>query len=207
MKLVLNRFTRHSRIGCVLAGVALVSACSKGEKTPGGAGAVNPPASNSSPATDMAAGPISMATGNPDHDFLRMMSDHHQGLISIVHMTVDRKDGGSAVGDAKKLDDAQDKELDQMVTMLEKDYKDPYEPKIMPEHQAMVDDLKTKSGKNYERGFYEDIIKHHEEAIKMIDAYMTNAKSASVKQMAASMKAAQSREISDFKAKVAKLGS
>ena len=148
----------------------------------------------------------SKMTGDPDHDFLRMMSNHHQGLISIVHMTMDRKDASGAVADAKKLDDAQDKEVDEMVTMLEKDYKDPYEPKIMPEHQAMVDDLKTKAGKSYEVGFYENIIKHHEEAITMIDEYLPTAKSEGVKQMAAEMKTAQSHEITDFKAKVAKLG-
>lgn len=153
------------------------------------------------------AGMGSKTTGDPDHDFLRMMSDHHQGLISIVHMTIDRKDVGASAADAKKLDEAQDKELDRMVTMLEKDYKDPYEPKIIAEHQAMVDELKPKTGKEYDRAFYQNIIMHHEEAIKMIDGYLPNAKSAAVREMADGMKAAQSREVTDFKAKLAKLGS
>jgi uncharacterized protein (DUF305 family) len=182
----------------------VLSACAKGEKTP------DPTVAPASATTDSSAMSMSPSmpkmTGDADHDFLRMMSDHHRGLIAIVHMTVDKKDVGSSMADAKKLDAAQDKELDQMVSMLEKSYKDPYEPKTMAEHQSMVDDLTGKSGRDFDRGFYADVIKHHEEALTMIDAYMPNAKDAAVKRMAAEMKAAQSREIADFKGKLAKLG-
>lgn len=145
-------------------------------------------------------------TGDADHDFLRMMSDHHKGLILMAHMTIERKEGGSAVADARKLDAAQDKELDHMVTMLEKDFKDPYAPKVMPEHQTMADELKTRSGKEYDRTFYQNIIQHHKEAIKMIDDYLPKAKNAMLKQMAEKMKADQTREIGEFERKVAKLG-
>jgi uncharacterized protein (DUF305 family) len=145
-------------------------------------------------------------TGDADHDFLRMMSDHHKGLVVLAHMTKDRKDVGSAAADAKKLDAEQDPQLDHMVTMLEKDFKDPYAPKVMPEHQAMADDLKTKSGKDYERTFYQDIIKHHQGAIKMIDDYLPKAKNAMLKQMAEQMKAVQTKQIADYQQKLAKLG-
>ena len=50
-----------------------------------------------------------------------MMSDHHKGPISLAHMTKERKYVGAATADATKMDAAQDKELDHMVTMLEKD--------------------------------------------------------------------------------------
>ena len=146
-------------------------------------------------------------TGNADQDFLRMMSDHHKGLIVLAHMTKDRKEGGSAVADATKLDAAQDKELDHMVTMLEKDFKDAYSPKVLPAHQAMAEALKSKTGKEYDRTFYQDIIQHHQEAIKMVDGYLPNAKNAMLKQMAETMKADQSKEIADFQKKVTALGS
>ena len=110
------------------------------------------------------------------------------------------------MADAKKLDAAQDVELDHMVTMLEKDFKDPYAPKVIPEHQAMADALKGKSGKEYDRTFYTNIIKHHQEAIAMIDGYLPKAKSAMLKQMAEKMKSDQAKEIADFQQKVAKLG-
>ena len=145
-------------------------------------------------------------TGDADHDFLRMMSDHHKGLIVMAHMTKDRKGGGSAAADARKLDAAQDKELEHMVTMLEKDFKDPYAPKVMPAHQAMADELKAKTGKDYDRTFYNDVIAHHREAITMVDDYLPKAKNAMLKQMAEKMKTDQTREIGAFEKKVAKLG-
>lgn len=146
-------------------------------------------------------------TGNADQDFLRMMTDHHKGLIVIAHMTKDRKEGGTAVADATKLDVAQDAELDHMVTMLEKDFKDAYSPKVSPAHQAMADALKSKTGKEYDRTFYQNVIKHHQEAITMVDGYLPNAKNAMLKQMAEKMKADQTREIADYQRKVASLGS
>lgn len=195
--------------GWLLTLVLAITACSAGEKAPDTAAApAASPAPDSAAGSNMAGMNHNMAnmTGDADHDFLRMMSDHHKGLIQMAHMTKDRKEGGSAVADAKKLDAAQDKELDHMVTMLEKDFKDAYAPKVMPEHQAMADELKAKSGKEYDRAFYQNMIKHHQEAIKMVDDYLPKARNAMLKQMAEKMKADQTREISEFEKKVAKLG-
>ena len=144
-------------------------------------------------------------SGDPDRDFLRMMSDHHKGLILLAHMTKERTGGGSAVADAEKLDAAQDKEIDRMQTMLEKDFKDPYAPKVSAENQAMADELKTKTGKEYDRTFYQDIITHHQGALKMVDEYLPKSRNATVKKMAEKMKADQTKEIADFQKKVDKL--
>lgn len=194
-----------------------VGACAKSDKpadslaASAGAAATatnaTPAAGDSMSAHDMSGmqGMTTM-TGNPDQDFLRMMSDHHKGLILMAHMTKDRKEGGTAVADATKLDTKQDQELDHMVSMLEKDFKDPYAPKVMQEHQAMADSLKGKTGKDYDRTFYQDIIKHHQEAIKMIDDYLPKAKNPMIKQMAEQMKADQTKEIADFQQKVSRLG-
>ena len=142
-------------------------------------------------------------TGNPDQDFLRMMSDHHKGLTTMAHGAKEMKLAVAA--DAKKLDAKQDAELDQMVTMLEKDFKDPYAPKILPDNQAMIDALKMKSGKDYERTFYQNVVQHHEQALKMIDDYLPKSTKPALKAMAEKMKADQTREIAEFKQKIAKL--
>lgn len=144
-------------------------------------------------------------TGDADRDFLRMMSDHHKGMILMAHATMERKEGGLAIADANKLVAKQDAELDKMMTMLEKSYKDPYAAKVMPDNQAMADDLKTKTGTEYDRAFYQNVIKHHGEAIKMVDAYLPNAKSAAVKKMAEKIKADQTKEIAEFQKKLAAL--
>jgi uncharacterized protein (DUF305 family) len=140
-------------------------------------------------------------TGNPDRDFLRMMSDHHKGLSAMAHGAKEMKLPVAA--DAKKLDTEQDGELDTMVTMLETQYKDPYAPKIMPSNQAMIDALKGKTGKEYQKTFYDNVVQHHQEALKMIDEYLPKARSPEVKAMAEKMKAAQTKEIAEFQRKAA----
>jgi len=222
MTFIASHSAPHFLTRALLATLALASAaCGTAEKradttaapanaVPAGSSAPAMPSDSSSGAQGTGSmsgmGQMANMTGDADHDFLRMMSDHHKGLILMAHMTTERTEGGSAVADAKKLDAAQDKELDHMVTMLETEYKDPYMPKVMPEHQTMADGLKTKSGKEYDRAFYQNIIQHHQEAIKMIDDYLPKAKNAMLKRMAEKMKTDQTREIGEFEQKVAKLG-
>ena len=201
------------RTGIAVAAIAVLACGSSGKSTDTSAAAAasGAPAS-AAPAADTASS--SMAgmkgmdnmTGDADHDFLRMMADHHKGLIQLAHMTKDMQGVGTAKTDASKMDAAQDKELDHMTSMLEKDFKDAYAPKVMPEHQAMADELKPRTGKSYERAFYENVITHHQEALKMIDDYLPKAKNAMLKQMAETMKADQTKEIAEFRQKVAKLG-
>lgn len=141
-------------------------------------------------------------TGDADHDFLRMMSDHHKGLIAMVHPTLDKKENLAVKGDASKLDKKQDAELEKMVSMLDQQYKDAYTPMLMPDNQRMVDELNGKSGADYSRTFLKNVIAHHEQAIKMIDDYLPKAKNAQVKSMAEKMKADQTKEISEFQKKL-----
>ena len=210
-------------LGLVLASVAACSSKTKdGTATAGdsvaggmapatGATAANQPMSgmNGDSGTKGMQGSGSMAgmamTGDADRDFLRMMSDHHKGMIAMAHMTKERSDVGGAAADAKKIDAAQDKELDRMVTMLENDFKDAYKAKVLPDNKAMADVMKGKKGTEYERAFYENTIQHHQAAIKMVDEYLPRGKSAAIKQMAEKIKADQTKEISEFKKKIGQL--
>lgn len=140
-------------------------------------------------------------TGDVDRDFLRMMSDHHKGLVAMAHMTKERRPAPGATADAVKLDSKQDAELDRMQTMLEKDFKDPYAPKVTADNQAMVDELRGKSGAEYDRTFYLNVVKHHQAAITMIDDYLPKARKAMLKQMAEKMKSDQTKEIAEFRKK------
>ena len=217
MTFIAHRSAPHSLLRAALAALTLtVAACGAGDKKADTTAIAPNPNPAATPATDTLAGThtdgnmgamgqMKNMTGDPDRDFLRMMSEHHKGLILLAHMTKERKEGGSAVTDADKLDAAQDKEIDQMQTMLEKDFKDPYAPKVPPENQAMADELKTKTGKEYDRTFYQDIIKHHQGALTMVDEYLPKSRNATVKQMAEKMKADQTKEIADFQKKVDKL--
>lgn len=157
----------------------------------------------------MSGGMAGMAnmTGDPDRDFLRMMSDHHSGLIAIAHLGKEgSKATATAKAEARKMDAKQDAELEKMQGMLSKTYSDSYEPKVMPSHKMMVDELEPLNGKAFDRRFYENVIAHHREAIMMVDKYLPTAKAADVKAMAEKMKADQTKEIADLQKKVAAIG-
>lgn len=155
--------------------------------------------------TNMQMSGMAKMTGDPDRDFLRMMSDHHKGLIAIVHPTLDKKENLAVKGDAAKMDKKQDAEIEKMITMLDQQYKDTYTPSVMPDNQRMVDELKGKSGADYSRTFLKDVIAHHEQAVKMIDEYLPKAKNPQVKSMAEKMKSDQTKEIAEFQRKLSAL--
>ena len=145
-------------------------------------------------------------TGDADHDFLRMMSDHHKGLILLAHEAKDRPKPSATIADGRTLDARQDAELDQMMTMLETDFKDPYTPMLMREHKAMHDALVVKNGKEFDRVFYQSVIAHHQQALTIIDDYLPKAGNPAIRKMAETMKADQAREIRDFQHKLSTLG-
>lgn len=143
------------------------------------------------------------ATSDLDRDFLRMMSEHHKGMIAMAHLTVEVKRGSATTqADAEMLDTKQDAELDSMVTKLERQYKDRYDPKIRPDNQRMLDQLKPLSGAAFDRMFYHHVVQHHQQATQMIDHYLPMLKDAKVKAMAERMKRDQTREIAQFQRKV-----
>jgi uncharacterized protein (DUF305 family) len=215
-----NRLTsRHRALGARLAMaivLAVTAACAtKDDPSPdatdsatvAAGGAVSTATPDSMRGHDMAGmtdSTHSMAgmTGNADQDFLRMMSDHHKGMIAMAQLATEDKRAATIVrADGRKLEAKQDTELKSMVTRLEQQFKDPYAPKIMPSNQAMLDGLSAKSGADFGRTFYQNVVKHHQEAIVMIEEFLPKMKDATIKALAERMKQDQSREIAEFQQK------
>lgn len=217
---------KRNRIGtgarfALAASLAVSTACSSksdqaaaGDSTAGSAAGASTGAMTADSAGGMAGmdhstmgnmgsmAPMGGATGDPDRDFLRMMSEHHKGMIAMAHLTIEEKKGSATTqADAEKIDTKQDAELDSMVTTLEQQYKDPYDPKIMPDNQKMVDDLKLLAGAAYDRMFYQHVVHHHEQATQMIDHHLPMLKDSKIKAMAERMKRDQTREIAEFQRK------
>ena len=206
MNVTFNRTTSMTGVFAIarpLAVIFLLGACSS-KPADSGTAASSMPAD-----TGMAMGSSMSGTGNmqnmgamtgdPDRDFLRMMSDHHKGMIAMVHPTIESKENLSVKPDARLIDKEQDAELNKMITILSNEYKDDYTPKVTPDNQRMVDGLKGKSGKDYSRTFLANTIMHHEEAIKMVNDYLPKAKNAEVKRMAEAIKAGQTKEIAKYR--------
>ena len=141
-----------------------------------------------------------------DHEFLRMMSDHHEGLVTMMDAAMTRATSADAKSDATKLHHKQQQERDQMVGMIQKMYSESLQPMVMPNNKAMNDSLQAKSGAEYDRDIYQHVVMHHREGIQMIDKFLPRLQNAEVRSMAEKMRTDQTREIAEFEAKAKRTG-
>jgi uncharacterized protein (DUF305 family) len=136
-----------------------------------------------------------------NHEFLRMMSDHHEGLIRMATAAMDKAAAQSTKDDAHKLHTKQAAERDTMLSMVQRDYQEQHTPRPPARNQAQADSLNALSGPEYDRTFYRLVIDHHREGIGMIDEHLPHLTNQAVRQMAEKMKADQQKEIAEFEQK------
>lgn len=198
---MVDRTALLARNFAALAVLALgITACRRSENVnrPAGDTAVAVAVGTPAAGTSGAAPAVDTARLTPDHRFLRMMSDHHQGLIEMAHYEAEDRKSPGVLADARRLDRVQDAELDTMVTMLEKTYRDPYTPSVMPANRAMLDTLRQAKGAAFDSTFLRMVVAHHREAIAMIDSALPSLADAKVRAMAKRMRADQTKEIAEF---------
>jgi uncharacterized protein (DUF305 family) len=145
----------------------------------------------------MAHGPAKDA----DHEFLRAMSDHHEGLVVMASAAMNKASRPETQADAHKLHQTQAEERDKMVGMIRSSYSESHAPTVMLKHRAMNDSLQEKSGAEYDRDFYRRVTMHHREGLQMIDRFLPRPTNAQVRQMAEQMRRDQTREIAQFERK------
>ena len=194
------------QLGALLVAFTLAGACARPETD----------------TSDTAAGAVSTDTGmagmehssaaadrgparDADHEFLRMMSDHHEGLIAMASAAMSKGSTSEIQGDAHEMHTKQEQELKQMVDMIRSTYGENLQPSLLPSNRAMIDSLQQKSGTDYDRAFYRMIVQHHREAIRMMDEFQPRVQRAEVRQMIDRMRADQQREIREFEAKLARM--
>lgn len=167
-----------------------------------------------SPATDTAAAAApahDMAAMNrppakdADHEFLRMMIDHHEGLIQMGSAAMTSASAQQTKDDAHKLHTKQLAEQKEMQSMVSRSYDENVVPMVIPSNKAMNDTLQQKSGTDYDRTFYGNVAQHHREGIRMMNDFEARVQRPEVRQMIARMKTDQEREIGEFEAKMARL--
>lgn len=209
-----RRLTRASTMFSLL-GVALLAACSPGGDDADSAMADSGVATTTA-GTDTGMAGMNHATmgdmanrgpaKDANHEFLRMMSDHHAGLIAMASAAMTKASNAQTQTDAHALHTKQEKENQDMVAMVQRDYGERLTPQVMPSNKVMNDTLQSKTGPDYDRTFYGSMVRHHQDGIKMIDDFMPRLTNPAVKQMAARMKADQQKEITDFQQKQGRVG-
>ncbi|HEY0995683.1 MAG TPA: DUF305 domain-containing protein [Gemmatimonadaceae bacterium] len=141
------------------------------------------------------------AAKDADQEFLRMMSDHHQGLIEMATAAMSKGTTPAVQGDAHKLHLKQQEEQKKMIAMDQSGYGESLTPMTMGDNKAMNDSLQAKSGADYDKTFYANVVKHHQQGIQMIDQFLPRLKNGELKQMAEKMKVEQQKEIQEFQRK------
>lgn len=191
---------RHALPTLLLA--AVVSACAGGDDAPSTDTMAAGTAAGGTVATDTAAqGMVGMNHGtmgraaarDSNQSFLRMMSDHHQGLIALAD-TASAKVGATAKADAQKLRTDQKAEQDHMLHLLGTQYQDSVTPTIMPSNQQMIQAVAAAPAGQADRAFYQQVIAHHREGVQMIDRMLPSL-TGEVKAMATKAREKQQGEI------------
>ena len=132
-----------------------------------------------------------------DAHFGHMMAKHHQGGIEMAQL--EEKAGASAEMKqlAAKIRKGQQSELPQLQAHGKRHKADPkmaeHEKHMQKEHAATVAKLKSARGAALDKLFAEEMIKHHEEGLMMIEH--TRFKDAELKGLADKMAANQKSEI------------
>jgi len=132
--------------------------------------------------------------------FLRMMSDHHQGLVVLADSALAQIDGGTAKSDAQKLRQKQGAEQRQMLGMLTRQYGDSVMPMIMSGNQMMIDSVVRAPGAASTPTFYQQVIAPHREGVQMREQMLPHM-TGEVKRMAEKSVADQRREMQEFERK------
>lgn len=141
------------------------------------------------------------APRDAEHEFLRKMIDHHEGLIQMATAAMTKASTSATQGDAHNLHTKQAAEQKKMIADVQAQYGETVTPMVMPQHKAMADSLATKTGAEYDRTFYRLMVEHHREAVRMVDEMLPRFTKAGVKAMAEKMRSDQQREIGTFERK------
>lgn len=149
----------------------------------------------------MMGAPNRPAARDADQEFLRMMSDHHEGLIEMASAAVVKGTTSEIKADARRLQATQEQQQKQMMDMLRTLYGEELQPHMMPSNMAMHDSLQQHLGDAYDRTFYEMVVKHHREGIRVMDDFGPRVRRPEVKRMLEEMRNNQLREISDLEEK------
>lgn len=137
-----------------------------------------------------------------DQEFVRMMVDHHQGMIVLADSALARNPSAQVRTDAREMRQKQLAEQKKMIDMLKRDYAEDKMPMVMASNARMISDVSSKTGADLDRTFRSNVIAHHEEALKMVRDFEPRFTKPAVRTMATKMKADQTKEIAKLKSQM-----
>lgn len=195
---------RHIIPSAVLAAAGLlITACGSTDAATHDITSMSPtPATSSAPATSAAAD-----HNDQDVIFAQMMIPHHRQALDMAELAETRASSAEVKKLAKQIEAAQDPEIQTMSGWLTSwGVQVPGEDDMHMDHgmpgMMSGEDMKKLeglSGAAFDKAFLEMMIQHHEGAITMAKAEQSNGAYEPAKQLAASIIAGQSAEITTMK--------
>jgi len=121
------------------------------------------------------------------------MSDHHAGLMVLIHAAIESNRSPSLLPVIRKIEDEHDRELDTMFSMLRRIYNDAYVPGAGGDYTRMAQTLRAGAGNS--TTFFRAALTIEEQALQMINEYLPIARNAQVRRFAEELRGDEPREI------------
>ena len=133
-----------------------------------------------------------------DADFLSQMIGHHQGAVEMSRHIIGITTSAHTKAHAQKIIDAQEPEIAKMKGWLKKWY---HAAPSSSQIQLMSEDMQPMMAPpaTTDKEFYQRMIMHHEEAVKMSKMALRKSKRAAVKSFARKIIHDQEHEIQHFR--------
>jgi len=176
-----------------LVGLTVMSACSEqpqsrvGEPTPEDRQRFSRGSVPRASAPAISARVAAESTGDPDRDFLRRMSDHHKGVIHIVHSAIESNRDPALHATIRKVEESHDHALDGMLALLRSEYGDAYLPQTSQESDRIAD-LVRKSSNDHTKLLLAAADKAEADGLRIVNDYLPRAKSQRVHRLAENLK-------------------
>lgn len=151
--------------------------------------------------------------GNPaERGFLEAMVPHHESAISMAEIGVERAEDPRIKKLAEAIRDAQEPEIEQMRSIHQRVVGAPLKPNEAghealglsaeeagmghgPEVNKMLE-----AAEPFDRAFVDEMVPHHQGAVKMAEAVLKQTEDAELKKLAQAIIDAQMREIEEMNA-------
>jgi uncharacterized protein (DUF305 family) len=194
----LKRSRAWLALALVLAASLVIAACGDDENEGGSGGGTT--AAETAPQSDRAA----------ERGFLEAMVPHHESAIEMAELAVERAEAPEIKKLAEAIRDAQQPEIEQIEKIHERLFGSALKPNMaghealgltaeeagMAGHEDAMKMLETADP--FDRAFIDEMVPHHEGAVKMAQAVLTKTQDAELKKLAQAIIDAQTREITQM---------
>jgi uncharacterized protein (DUF305 family) len=143
------------------------------------------------------------AVVDPDQQLLRIMADHHAGLIALARTAAERAADSTSRGTARRLADRLDGEQAEMLELLRAGYGDPHRAMALPVAKAADDSLRQAAPEEAGRLFRESALSHLQSDLAVIDRYVPSLTREDVATLARRVSAAHERAVAELEPGVA----